>query len=73
MDGHNGFVVSEQGADLVGQIAQGVPVLRKDNELFPLPIGGKHFAVILQQFGQFIPLAVHAADPHGIGHLLQPL
>ena len=72
MDGHHGIVVPEQGADLVGQIAQGVLVLRKDNEFFPLPIGGKHFAVVLQQLGKLVPFAVYAADPHGISHLLQP-
>ena len=72
MDGHHGIVVPEQGADLIGQIAQGVPVLRKDNEFFSLTIGGKHFAVVLQQLGKLVPLAVYAADSHGIGHLLQP-
>ena len=72
MDGHHGIVVPEQGANFVGQIAQGVPVLRKDNEFFPLPIGGKHFAVVLQQLGKLVPLAVYAAYPHSIGHLLQP-
>ena len=54
MDGHHGIVVPEQGADLIGQIAQGVPVLRKDNEFFPLTIGGKHFAVVLQQLGKLV-------------------
>ena len=47
-------------------------MLRKDNEFFSLPIGGKHFAVVLQQLRKLVPLAVYAADPHGIGHLLQP-
>ena len=65
-------VVPEQGADLIGQIAQGVPVLRKDNEFFSLTIGGKHFAVVLQQLRKLVPFAVYAADPHSIGHLLQP-
>ena len=72
MDGHHGIVVPEQGADFVGQIAQGVPVFRKDNEFFSLPIGGKHFTVVLQQLGKLVPLAVYAAYPHSIGHLLQP-
>ena len=31
VDGHHSVVVPEQGADLIGQIAQGVPVLRKDD------------------------------------------
>ena len=51
VDGHHSVVVPEQGADLIGQIAQSIPVLCKDDEFFPLPIGGKHFAVVLQQLG----------------------
>ena len=54
----NGFFTAQQGTDLVCQVAQGVAVFGKEDELFPKTLGIKHALFVLQEAGKLFPLAV---------------
>ena len=60
LNGRDGVGVAEERADFVREIAQRIPMFREDNEFFTL-IVMEHAFFVLEQFGEFVPLAVFAA------------
>ena len=69
----DGVGTAQHAGDLAVQVVQRVAVLGEDDEL-ALPAGGVvHLRVVLEEFGQLVPLAVLARGHDGLGLLLQPL
>ena len=65
--------VAEHAGDPLMQVVQRVAVFGEDDEL-PLPPGGVvHLRIVLEDFREFIPLAVLAGGDDGLGLLLEPL
>ena len=73
MDGDNGRGIAEQSADLLLQIAQRVAVLGEDDQLALAPRGIAHLRGVLQQFREFVPLAILAGMHDVVCLLLQAL
>ena len=73
MDGDDGLLAAEQGADFIRQIAQCVSVLREDDEFLTRAIPLEHGGVVLQELRQFVPFSIGTALPHAVGHVLEIL
>ena len=71
VNGNHRILTAQQGCDFVLKVAEGIPVFRKDDQLFPFTFGSKHTLVVLEQLGQLAPLPVLAALAHIVGHSLQ--
>ena len=73
MDGNDRLILPKEGPDLISQVIQGVPMLRKDDQLLQLTALIFEERIILQDGRQFIPLLVQPAVADLVGHILQPL
>ena len=71
LDGEHRVLSAQQLADLGCQVLQRVLVLREDDELLAPAVVREHVAVVLQQAGELVPLAVLAALAHLVGLALQ--
>ena len=73
VDGDDGILTAEQGADFIRQIAQCVSVLREDDEFLTRAVPLEHGGVVLQQLRQFVPFPICTALPHAVRHVLEAL
>ena len=73
MNRDDGVGVAEHARDPLMQVVQRVAVFGEDDELALTPGGVVHLRIVLEDFREFIPLAVLAGGDDGLGLLLKPL
>jgi hypothetical protein len=71
VDHDDRFLAADQAANLDGEVVERVAVLGEDDELALPAIGIAHLGRVLQQLGEFVPLAVLAGVHDLPGLLLQ--
>ena len=71
VDVHHRILAAKQGSDFIRQVTERVAVFGEYDEFLPHALRAEHIAVVLEEFGEFVPLAVFAALTHVVRHTLQ--